>query len=193
MGYPDSRDGLSTPALSHNTDPPPELDLPSEQVPVFPQVDSLSIAHTEKEDGLSENPGWATPKNSDTRRVVGTKALEVVPATHNPQPTTPVPSHNADPPASGRKRGTRLPDDFAITPEMVTWARERVPKVDGRHETEKFINHWRGETGKSATKLDWAAAWRNWMLRASERPAPAFTGANRHTRQRHDNPFAEQP
>lgn len=71
-----------------------------------------------------------------------------------------------------QKRGTRLPDDFAVTPDMVAWARERVPHVDGRHETEKFINHWRGKSGKDATKLDWQATWRNWMLRASERAGP---------------------
>jgi hypothetical protein len=73
-----------------------------------------------------------------------------------------------------RKRGTRIPDDFAVTPEMVEWARERVPHVDGRLETEKFINHWTAKTGKDATKLDWVATWRNWMLNAAARlPARA--------------------
>lgn len=52
---------------------------------------------------------------------------------------------------------------------MVQWARERVPTVDGRRETEKFINYWRGKSGKDATKLDWPATWRNWMLNAAER------------------------
>src|SRR5690554_4053271 len=35
------------------------------------------------------------------------------------------------------KRGTRIPDDFTVTPAMVQWAREKVPHVDGRLETEK--------------------------------------------------------
>ncbi len=68
-----------------------------------------------------------------------------------------------------RARGTRIPDPFPVTPEMVAWARERVPGVDGRHETEKFANYWRAKTGQGATKLDWVATWRNWMLAASER------------------------
>lgn len=68
-----------------------------------------------------------------------------------------------------RKRATRIPDDFTVTPDMVAWARERVPHVDGRHETEKFINHWKAESGSRATKLDWPATWRKWMLIASER------------------------
>lgn len=68
-----------------------------------------------------------------------------------------------------RKRGTRIPDDFAVTPDMVTWAKTRVPHVDGRLETEKFINYWTAKTGKDATKVDWPATWRNWMLNATER------------------------
>lgn len=173
------------------------LDLPPEWIPAFSQVDSLSMPHTENADSPSGNPVWGTPKNSDIRRVVGTRALEVLPATHNPQPTTPVPSRNADPPASGRKRGTRLPDDFAITADMKTWFAENCPSVDGPRETEKFRNYWRAKSGKDAAKVDWPATWRNWMLTATERAGPnprgPFTGATRHTRQRHDNPFAEQP
>lgn len=77
-----------------------------------------------------------------------------------------------------RKRGTRIPDDFAVTAEMVAWARDRVPHVDGRLETEKFINYWCAATGQKAMKRDWEATWRNWMLNAAERatqsraPAP---------------------
>lgn len=76
-----------------------------------------------------------------------------------------------------RKRGTRIPDDFAVTPEMVEWARERCPYVDGRRETEKFINFWRAKSGKDATKVDWPATWRNWMLNAAERQPRASPAA----------------
>lgn len=94
-----------------------------------------------------------------------------------PISTLPAPDSSKTPSESSRratraiatKRGTRIPDDFTVTPEMVTWARERVPAVDGRVETEKFINYWRGKSGKDATKLDWPATWRNWMLNAAER------------------------
>lgn len=170
------------------------LSLPDDWIPAFPQVDGLSIGHTENQEGLSENPGCPTPENSDTRRVVVTKAKGVVTATHTPQPSTLIPPHNADAPASGRKRGTRLPDDFAITDDMKTWFAENCRGVDGPRETEKFRNYWRSKSGKDATKLDWPATWRNWMLTAADRAGPRgpFTGANRHTSQRHDNPFAEQ-
>jgi hypothetical protein len=96
-----------------------------------------------------------------------------------------------------RKRGTRLPDDFAITDDLKAWFAENCRGVDGPRETEKFRNYWRAKSGKDATKIDWPATWRNWMLTAAERAGPSargpFTGATRHTSQRHDNPFAEQP
>lgn len=92
--------------------------------------------------------GKASPKGLGDR---GSTSLEVV----------------AEPRA--RARGTRIPDPFVVTPEMVAWARDRVPAVDGRLETEKFTNYWRAKTGAGATKLDWTATWRNWMLSAAER------------------------
>jgi hypothetical protein len=76
------------------------------------------------------------------------------------------------PPAAAKKpqqRGSRIPADFQVTADMVTWATEKCPLVDGRRETEKFILHWTGESGSTSTKLDWVAAWRKWMLIAAER------------------------
>ena len=78
-----------------------------------------------------------------------------------------------------RKRGTRIPADFTVTPDMVAWAREHVPHVDGRHETAKFTDYWQAAAGRNATKLDWPATWRNWMRRAGEQQAPR----GRHSRQ----------
>lgn len=139
------------------------LELPAEWIPEFSHVDSPSDALS---DGACDSPSDAVPAS---RRVVVTRSKREVPATHNPQQATLVPSRNADPPASGRKQGTRLPDDFAVTAEMVTWAREHTPHVDGRYETAKFIDYWRGKSGKDATKTDWVATWRNWMRKAAER------------------------
>lgn len=68
-----------------------------------------------------------------------------------------------------RKRGTRLPDDFAVTAEMVAWVREKFPYLDGRAETERFRDHWISTAGQKGVKLDWEATWRNWMRTAAER------------------------
>lgn len=78
---------------------------------------------------------------------------------------TPPHPPGASPP---RKRGTRIPADFQVTAEMVTWAREHVPHVNGRAETAKFIDYWQAKAGRDACKLDWPATWRNWMRRSAE-------------------------
>lgn len=70
-----------------------------------------------------------------------------------------------------RSRPTRLPDGFAIDAEMREWAKTEVPYFDIDKETRVFIDYWQGKA-TNATKLDWAATWRNWMRKAySESPA----------------------
>lgn len=71
--------------------------------------------------------------------------------------------------ADPKPRGTRIPADFQPDATMVAWARENTPNVDGRYETEKFIDYWTAKTGAGATKLDWRSTWRNWMRQAQER------------------------
>jgi hypothetical protein len=56
---------------------------------------------------------------------------------------------------------------------MVAWARANAPGIDGQRETLKFINYWQAKSGKDATKVDWPATWRNWMLNATERAPQA--------------------
>jgi len=70
---------------------------------------------------------------------------------------------------SDTTRGTRIPEDFAVTAEMVAWAREHTPDVDGRTTTAEFIDFWRGRPGRDGYKLDWPATWRNAMRREQKR------------------------
>lgn len=65
-----------------------------------------------------------------------------------------------------RKRAARISEDFHVTPEMKLWASTKAPQTDLATETEKFINYWVAKSGKDATKLDWTATWRNWILNA---------------------------
>lgn len=87
---------------------------------------------------------------------------------------------------SAPTRGTRIPDDFAVSAEMVAWARENTPDVDGRTTTAEFIDYWRGRPGREGEKLDWPATWRNAMRREQKwidrrRPARASpNGVNPH-------------
>ena len=96
-----------------------------------------------------------------------------VPRVSHPSPplhSTPLKEEKKTTSSSSRaKRGQRIPDDFTVSSEMVEWARAKVPHVDGRRETEKFINYWQAASGQKAVKRDWPATWRNWMLTAAER------------------------
>lgn len=67
------------------------------------------------------------------------------------------------------KRATRIPPDFALTPEMRQYAATKTPDVNIDLATEKFINHWTAASGANASKRDWIATWRNWMLSDQER------------------------
>jgi hypothetical protein len=84
-------------------------------------------------------------------------------------PTRPDPTEEAKASSSRTKRGTRIPADFEVGPEMIAWAGINAPTVDGPRETAKFINYWQAKAGREGVKLDWMATWRNWMLNAAER------------------------
>lgn len=83
--------------------------------------------------------------------------------------TTKINSGEESPVEPPRTRGSRIPLPFTVTPEMVAWAREQVPHVDGRRETEKFIDYFTAKAGREGVKLDWTATWRNWMRNAADR------------------------
>jgi len=70
----------------------------------------------------------------------------------------------------GGKRGTRLPDDWEISQECVDYALDRGMTRDRvAIEAEKFRNYWTSKSGADATKVDWFATWRNWVLIVMEK------------------------
>lgn len=89
-----------------------------------------------------------------------------------PDPTRPGTSDEVQPDSlrsSGRAaRAHRIPDDFAVTPDMVEWARENCPDVDGRFETAQFTDYWAAASGSNAKKVDWRRAWQVWMRKAQQ-------------------------
>lgn len=68
--------------------------------------------------------------------------------------------------APKRKKGTRLPDQFFLTPEMREYAAAKNPGVDVAIETEKFCNYFRAAPGQKGVKMDWILTWKNWILNA---------------------------
>lgn len=65
------------------------------------------------------------------------------------------------------KRGTRLPEDFAVTDDMTAWAKKSAPAVDLAFETDQFVDYWSSKP-TNATKLNWDATWRSWMRKAQK-------------------------
>ncbi len=67
-----------------------------------------------------------------------------------------------------RKRGGRLPPDFAITDDMRQWARDTVPALDVDELLPEFVDYWAAQPGQKGVKTDWVATWRNGMRKQSE-------------------------
>ncbi len=67
-------------------------------------------------------------------------------------------------------RGARLSANWWPTDAQISYALDRglsQPRV--MLEAEKFKNFWIAKAGAGATKRDWEATWRNWILNALER------------------------
>jgi len=71
------------------------------------------------------------------------------------------------------KRGTRLPEDWAVSESGRAFATSNG--LDADKVAEAFCDYWRAATGATSRKLDWDAAFRTWCRRQAEnrRPAPA--------------------
>ncbi len=132
------------------------------RLPAPPDPSESAPMATVGADLSARDPDESTPHADESSLLYGSWSMEHG-AGGRGAPLEPAPT----------KRGRRIPDDFTVTPEMVAWARDNCPQVDGRVETEKFVNHWHAKTGRDATKLDWPATWRNWMLNARDRYGPA--------------------
>lgn len=71
-------------------------------------------------------------------------------------------------------KGTRLPPDWSPDPNLLAWSKGRRPDLDMTDTIESFRDYWISKTGQGATKLDWNAAFRNWVRRAWVAPEKGF-------------------
>lgn len=69
-------------------------------------------------------------------------------------------------PPTHKKRATRLPEDWAPTPDQIAWARSERKDINPATEASKFRDYWIAKAGRDASKLDWDATWRNWVRNA---------------------------
>lgn len=120
---------------------------------------------------MSDEPETPTekPRNPDPRQENPvSESVNPVSLSENPVTVSPGTIKNRQEPKktpTGSSLGTRIPDDFAATADMIAWAREHTPLV-GAKETEAFVDYWRARPGVGGRKLDWIATWRTWMRRA---------------------------
>lgn len=141
---------------------PRNICTPAESAP--PQKMRGSTARGKKSPQVAK-PDEPTPAESAPPQILRPTPAESAPVTVlEPKPK----NDPSDRSRAREPRGTRIPDDFTVTPEMVAWARKEAPRVDGRRETERFVNYWRSAAGAKARKVDWALTWRNWMLKAED-------------------------
>lgn len=85
----------------------------------------------------------------------------------------PEPKKKELPVGSSKKKatkGTRLLKDWHASQADFQYATDHgLSENVIRLEEEKFRNYWLAKSGAGATKLDWSATWRNWVLNAQSR------------------------
>lgn len=79
------------------------------------------------------------------------------------------------PALNGANHGTRLPEGWRPTPDLVRYAKDHA--LDPQSEAAAFADYWQAESGQRASKRDWSAAFRTWCRRSASpggggRPAP---------------------
>ena len=79
---------------------------------------------------------------------------------------------NVNPKPAAPKASKRVPGTWLVSVELQQWARENVPGIDIRSETEAFRDF-----EFSRGHIDWDATWRTWMRNALKRGTSA--GASR--------------
>jgi hypothetical protein len=84
------------------------------------------------------------------------------------------------PKATRKKKESRtIPDDFALTPQMIEWFATNCPRLDIASELEKFKTRC---SAKGTEYVDWEAGWRTQMLNAEgwlkSTPTRALTTVN---------------
>jgi uncharacterized protein YdaU (DUF1376 family) len=75
-----------------------------------------------------------------------------------------------------RKRGSRLPADWAIPDDWIDWARTERADWDARtvlRVSLEFRDHW---LSKGEARADWQATWRNWVRRQRD-PTAKINGS----------------
>lgn len=69
--------------------------------------------------------------------------------------------------------GSRLPLDWTLPTDWLTWAIAERPELNAKTEADRFRDYWHGVAGAKGRKADWLATWRNWIRNARGGPPPS--------------------
>jgi hypothetical protein len=87
-----------------------------------------------------------------------------------------------EPKASLQPKKTRVDQQFTVSDDLRAWCIRKNIRSDPDAQTERFIDHY---VSNGATRVDWKAAWRNWMRNAdSFNSARAVDGVSKSTQAR---------
>lgn len=121
-----------------------------------------TLTNKRKEAGKRGGDAKALNKKENTHSKATPKPYQnpsdALAPTPTPTPTVKV----IDKSITKNKRGTRIPQDWVLPDEWKEWAIEQG--ADATLEGDKFYNYWIAKSGQGATKLDWGATWKNWIL-----------------------------
>lgn len=83
---------------------------------------------------------------------------------------------DARPTAKPKRRttGTRLPEDWTPSPDLIAWTRANAPAAASDREVERFRDYWTAQPGSKGRKTSWDATWRNWARRCQDQHATGY-------------------
>ncbi len=124
-----------------------------------------------------------TPAPDAPRTGCTPQDMHPAPGAETPAPHVAEPPHGVHPNLQGtiketsggargarpaRQKAERLSPEWLLPKLWGDWAvSQGMTAETARREAEKFRNYWVAKS-KDATKLDWEATWRNWVLKALE-------------------------
>lgn len=80
-------------------------------------------------------------------------------------------------PKPDQSRGTRLPDNWQPSPELIEYARTKRPGLNIADQIESFRDYWHAKAGAGARKVDWGLTFKNW-IRSAYNQAPKVPQQN---------------
>lgn len=82
--------------------------------------------------------------------------------------------------AATRSKGSRIKADWKPSADNIAYAAaEGFTEPETQRIAETFRDYWTSAAGKGATKLDWSAAWRNWVRSERDRRPSAARSATK--------------